>query len=129
MIKTSLILEKYTEFNKEEIVMFRKAYNAAARRAKDKGLRFKISIDDILTRYISQSGLCHYSGLKMKIIKSGKELHDPYKMTIDCLDSTRGYTKNNFVLCLYCINSFKQKMPRDEVIKICRSIMKYNEEN
>jgi hypothetical protein len=117
--------------DKKAMLMFQKAHRAACRRAVKKHLPFEISLDDIIHQYVSQSGRCFYSNLEMNIIKNDKKdvLHDPYKMTLDCKDSGLGYTKDNIVWCIYCVNSFKQKMEKEELINICYNIMKHNEKN
>jgi hypothetical protein len=115
---------------KKAMSMFQKAYRAAARRANKRHLPFEISLDDIIHQYVIQNGRCFYSDIDMKISKTNKEiLHDPYKMTLDCKQSGLGYTKENIVWCIYCINSFKQKMEKEELINICYNIMKHNEKN
>jgi hypothetical protein len=114
--------------DKKALSMFQKAYRAANRRALKRGIPFEISVDDIIHQYIDQDGKCFYSNLEMKISKDkGGALHDPYKMTLDCKDPMLGYKKQNIVWCIYCINSFKQRMPKEEVINICYSIIKHNE--
>ena len=114
--------------DKEAMRMFSKAYHAALRRATKKEIKFEISLEDIIEKFISQKGKCFYSNEPMLIKKENKNiLHDPYKMTIDCIDSNIGYVKENVVWCLYCVNSFKQKMSPSEIIKISRNIVKNNE--
>jgi hypothetical protein len=56
-------------------------------------------------------------------VKEKKELHDPYKMTLDCLDPSKGYTSDNIVWCLYCVNSFKQRMQKKEMMQICLKML------
>jgi len=115
--------------DKKALSMFQKAHRAANRRAAKKHLPFEISLDDIIHQFISQSGRCFYSGLEMNISKTNKAvLHDPYKMTLDCKKSELGYRKDNIVWCIYCVNSFKQKMEKEEIINICKNIVKHNEE-
>lgn len=113
-------------FSKKEISMFQKALRAAKRRAAKKHLPFGIELSDIISQYSSQSGRCFYSGIDMNISKKSKELHDPYKMTLDCKDPTIGYTKDNVVFCIYCINSFKQKMTQLEIKEICKKVIEYS---
>ncbi len=115
--------------DKKALSMFQKAHRAANRRAAKKNLPFEISIDDIIHQFISQDGRCFYSGLEMNISKANKSiLHDPYKMTLDCKKSELGYKKENIVWCIYCVNSFIQKMEKEEIINICKNIVKHNEE-
>ena len=114
--------------DKKSIKMFKKAILAANRRAKKRGLPFEISLEDIVSQYVSQSGKCFYSNMRMNISKSTEEsLHDPYKMTLDCKESSVGYKKENIVWCIYCINSFKQRMGKQEIINICYNIIEHHE--
>jgi len=115
--------------DKKALLMFQKALRAANRRAVKKHLPFELSLDDIIHQFIAQDGRCFYSGLNMNISKNSKEiLHDPYKMTLDCKMPGFGYKKENIVWCIYCVNSFKQKMEKEELINICKNIVKHNEE-
>lgn len=115
--------------DKKSMSMFQKAYNAANRRSIKKKLPFEIFIGDIISKYIDQNGKCYYSNLDMRISKEeGGALHDPYKMTLDCKDPELGYIKENIVWCIYCVNSFKQRMQKEEVINICRNILNHNEQ-
>lgn len=114
--------------DKKALLMFQKAYRAANRRATKKGLTFEITPDDIIKQYVDQSGRCFYSNLEMRISKENDGiLHDPYKMTLDCKDPSLGYKKENIVWCIYCVNSFKQRMSKEEVINICYNIIRYDE--
>jgi hypothetical protein len=107
---------------------FKKAFCGARRRAKRKHLPFKITLDEMISQFMNQDGRCFYSGLELRIIKNNKDiLHDPYKMTLDCRDPSFGYVKENIVWCIYCVNSFKQKMSKEELINICKNIVEYNE--
>ncbi len=104
--------------------MFSKAFFAAKRRANKKSIPFKISVKDVFEAFENQGGKCYYSNIKMNIIKkNSNELHDPYKMTIDCIAPKNGYVKGNIVWCLYCINSFKQRMSEKEMMAICHNML------
>lgn len=116
--------------DKKVLSMFQKAHRAAHRRSAKKCLPFEITIDDIINQYVSQNGRCFYSGIDMRIFKESKEnLHDHYKMTLDCRNPSLGYIRQNIVWCTYCINSFKQRMETEELINICKSILEHNEKN
>jgi hypothetical protein len=105
--------------------MFQKAYRGAYRRALKKGLPFDLLVADLKKAYDKQNGNCFYSGIHMHVckVKEKKELHDPYKMTLDCLDPLKGYTSDNIVWCLYCVNSFKQRMQKKEMMQICLKML------
>lgn len=108
-------------------LMFGKAISNAKKRAKKRGVSFEIDRNYLIELYESQSGNCYYSGLPLHIIKDGSaKVHDEYKMTLDCIDPKLGYIKGNVVWCCYCVNSFKLNLPKDEMIKVCISILKNN---
>lgn len=109
--------------DKPSMAMFSKAINAARRRATKKDVDFDLLTKDVLDIYRDQNGLCYYSGIEMNVVKRSESLHDPYKMTIDCKEQGLGYVKENIVLCLYCVNSLKQKMPYSEMLTICQKVV------
>lgn len=111
------------QIDKSSLAMFKKAFNAAKRRSLKKKIPFEISVQDILDIGLVQDGRCFYSNIDMHIVKSSESLHDPYKMTVDCKDQELGYVKSNIVLCLYCVNSLKQKMSYGEMLSICQKIV------
>lgn len=113
-------------FTSKERRMFQKALQAARRRAQKKKLPFCLDAQSITDVFEKQNGNCFYSGIKMNILKSpGKKLHDEYKMTLDCINPDDGYTKENIVWCLYCINSFKQRMKKNEMFHICSKMLEF----
>jgi len=106
--------------------MFQKAYRGAYRRALKKQLPFDLSLSDLSEAYDRQNGNCFYSGIQMHIKRrSQSELHDPYKMTLDCVNPDKGYVKDNIVWCIYCVNSLKQKMEKKEMMQICIKMLEY----
>jgi len=108
-------------------LMFGKALSNARKRANKRGVSFEIDRDYLIELYEGQSGKCYYSGLSLHVIKSGSsKVHDEYKMTLDCIDPKLGYIKGNVVWCSYCVNSFKLNMSKDEMIKVCISILQNN---
>jgi hypothetical protein len=72
---------------------------------------FSINIEDLKEIWNKQDGKCYYSGRKMKYNFSRKELpklkSHPEKVSIDRLDSNKGYIKDNIVLCCLMANTMK----------------------
>lgn len=107
-----------------ESKMFVRAHAHARRRARKKKLPFSITIEYIKQVFESQNGQCFYSGIRLNIVKeNANDLHDPFKMTIDCLDPKLGYVDGNIVWCAYCINSLKQKMSMHQMVDVCKAIV------
>lgn len=108
-------------------IMFGKALSNARKRAKKRKVPFQIDREYLLELYNLQSGKCYYSNIPLHVVKEESEsVHDQYKMTLDCIDPSLGYVRGNVVWCSYCVNSFKLNMSKDEMIKICISILQNN---
>ncbi len=86
-------------------------------RAKKMELPFDITVDEMLDAYASQQGKCHYTGRPLDY-KPGS----PDTLSIDRVDSNRGYVKDNVVLCLWTINLMKQDLDLTEFVSMCKII-------
>lgn len=83
-------------------------------RSKRRKQSFEISLDFLNSLWEKQVGRCYYSNLPMNYTYSKK---DPFQVSIDRRDSTKGYTEENSVLCClsinYAKNSFTEEQLRD----------------
>ena len=109
-------------------MMFKRALNSAKNRATNRVMPFNITVEYLVNLFSEQGGRCFYSGLKMNVVKkdAGKT-HDPFKMTLDCIDPKKGYVPGNIVWCSYCVNSMKQKMPLSRMLQVCSAISERSE--
>lgn len=106
-------------------IMFGRAIANARSRAIKRGIPFDLTKDDVMIMFEAQGGLCFYSGLKLNVVKSdATRTHDPFKMSLDCVDPKLGYVKDNVVWCAYCVNALKLKMSQEAMIDVCRAIVK-----
>jgi hypothetical protein len=104
-------------------MMFSQAYRRAKSRADNKDIPFDITVDNMVDLFNEQNGKCFYSGMDINIVKTDENrTHDPFKMTLDCIVPESGYVKGNVVWCAYCVNSMKQKMPLEKMLKVCELI-------
>ena len=105
--------------------MFGQAFRRARARAGNKNIPFDLTVDYLIDLFNSQDGQCYYSGIDINIVKENESrVHDPFKMTLDCVDPRAGYVKDNVVWCAYCVNSMKQKMPLKKMLNVCELIYK-----
>lgn len=79
-----------------------------------------LTSQDIIDLYQKQRGLCFYSGQKMLLTPKM-----PQTISIDRLDSARGYHKDNSVLCCKAANLMKQSMDCREFFDWCNAIAKH----
>lgn len=112
------------KFFREKITRLR---NNARKRSKD----FHLTWEDLLELYNKQKGKCYYTNIEMLLIYSAKtdKICPPEQLSVDRLDSSIGYVKNNIVLCLFCINNFKGEMNVDEFKILLNKIKKYDCKN
>ena len=67
--------------------------------------------------YNKQKGRCFYSGIQMV-----SEINSPYKISIDRVDSKKGYQKDNIVLCCWVVNKIKNNLSVEDFINICQKV-------
>lgn len=71
-----------------------------------------------------QGGLCFYSGLPMVFEGYGRG-RNPFSLSIDRKDSSRGYKKDNVVLCCWSVNAGKHFMSVEEYVAVCEAVVQH----
>lgn len=89
-------------------------------RAKRKELEFTITKDDLINKYNEQNGKCALTGIDMTFEMYNNRNHT--NISIDRIDSNKGYTLDNIQLVCMSVNQFKNDIPMDEFIFICKKI-------
>lgn len=80
---------------------------------------FALEPDWAVKQYEKQKGLCFYTGSKMKVGKgSGGDT-----ISIDRVDSTKGYSPENCVLCCWVFNSMKRNLPLNQLEALCEAFL------
>lgn len=102
----------------------RASYNTAMDSARRRRFEFSISLDDLEEMWNSQNGCCFYTGIPMSY--SGDRL--PESVSVDRLDSTRGYALSNIVLCCNYVNLMKNNRPVEEFFRWCELVIKHQKE-
>lgn len=69
--------------------------------SKRRGVENTLTVDDVNKIYETQNGLCYW--FNIPLIPSNCSKH-PQQPSLDRLDRTKGYTKDNVVLCCYSAN-------------------------
>lgn len=69
--------------------------------SKNRKLENNLAVDDINEMFNKQDGLCYW--FKIPLIPSKDKKH-PQQPSLDRLDSSKGYTRDNVVLCCYSAN-------------------------
>jgi hypothetical protein len=97
---------KNIEFRKSEGVKQKERrvrlwQNTLIHDSKHRGIENTLTVDDVNKMFESQNGLCYW--FNIPLIPSNCSKH-PQQPSLDRLDRTKGYTKDNVVLCCYSAN-------------------------
>ena len=93
-------------------------------RAKQKGIPFTITKEDLLDVWNEQQGLCKISKIPMTYeLDSGRVYTN---ISIDQIEPGKGYTLDNIQLVCSAVNQLKSNWNMDTVLYICKSIIENN---
>lgn len=106
--------------------------NSSARRFISRLLNKKsrnrhLDIDYVMGIYDAQKGLCALSGIKMTYISGRGRV--PTNISIDRIDSTKGYERGNIQLVCCALNVAKSNWRQDDFIELCRKVVEYTNSN
>lgn len=96
--------QKYQKINSIEGV-----FKNSRRAAKDRKREFDFSLEEIQAMWDNQQGICAYTGMPMNFTPG-----DPWKTSLDRIDSSLGYIKGNVVLCGLRVNFMKRDLTLTE---------------
>jgi hypothetical protein len=87
----------------------------AKQHSKQKNREFSITLDDLLEKLVVQDNKCALSSI---------EFSKENKPSLDRIDSSKGYTKDNIQLVLKEVNIMKSNFNQDYFIHLCSLIAK-----
>jgi hypothetical protein len=97
-------------------VFLRNARNSAKKRNQE----FALELADIVSFWNEQDGFCAYSGRKMTL--GAGHLNT---VSIERIDSSVGYTKENTILVCQAINRMKSDFEFDDFYSLCSDVAKF----
>lgn len=84
--------------------------------SKRKGREFSISYEYILGLINTQNNKCALTGIQFS------ETFGPCYISIDRIDSSKGYTEDNIQLVLALINKMKLNLNQNDFINMCKAV-------
>lgn len=93
----------------------------ARTRAKHKNRVFDITKEDLMELWNNQEGKCAISKLPMTYTTDNGR--NPYNVSVDQINPSKGYTKDNIQLVCMCVNQLKSDFDLETVINICKNIL------
>lgn len=100
-------------------------YTNANRRAIECGMDFDLTLESLLSLYNNQRGLCAVSGLEMTWEET-KETRTLTNISIDRIDSNKGYTLSNIQLVCVGINYMKCNVDNEIFLNFFNKIIQKN---
>lgn len=94
-------------------------------RAIRRGYNIEIDIKFVWELYLKQGKKCKLSGLPIYFANANRKVSET-TASLDRIDSTKGYIKDNVQWVHKKVNIMKNKMPEDEFIRICKLIANLN---
>jgi hypothetical protein len=89
--------------------------------AKDRKKEFTLTVEDLMERIIACGGFCEISGIALTI-----QPNNTNTISVDRIDSSKGYTKNNIRICSVQANWSKHKMSDKQFLVLCESVLTHN---
>lgn len=87
---------------------------SAQRSVLTRGLPCDIDLEYLKELFIAQAGRCFYTDELMTSIAS-----KPNCVSIDRVDSSKGYVRGNVVLCCWIVNKMKQNLILSDFLEVC----------
>lgn len=71
-----------------------------------------------------EAGICEVTGISFDFEKPHDTSKNPYAPSIDRIDSSKGYCKDNVRIVIWQYNLMKGEIPDDKLLELCRIIVK-----
>lgn len=112
--------------------LYRAAFQLVANakhRATKKGLEYDIDVDFIYD--ILKGGKCARTGIEFSLGYNGKSFKDrnAYTPSIDKIDPTKGYTKDNVQVVCWWYNLSKSNFSDQTVLELCKKLVNHTSLN
>lgn len=113
--------DKYENY--EKVGSLAQVFQSAKRGARFRDLEFSITLSDLEALWEKQEGMCAYTRHPMSLTKGSSN-----KVSIDRLDSARGYVIGNLVLCGVRVNLMKGPLSVSEFKQLVTHLAKTTEQ-
>jgi hypothetical protein len=110
----------------DEFSPFRFLLNACKSKAKQRKINFNLSLEDIISQWTFQNGKCAYTNFELKFPSEStqykKRPPNPLFASIDRIDSSKGYTKDNVEFVCISVNYAKNGFSKEQMISFFNKI-------
>jgi hypothetical protein len=96
----------------------KRVYSYLTRRVREKNLDLDFGVDYLMYLFHKQNGLCVYTGDALSL-QSGMST----TLSVDRIDSSKGYIKENVCLVTWQVNNCKQDLSVDNFRMLCKKVL------
>ena len=100
-------------------------FNQIKRHSIKRGRECSITIDDVWNQFNKQNGKCVYTGIDLELPQRSRRKSNG-NSSLDRIDSSRGYTKDNIQWVHKDINWMKQDFDQLYFIEMCDQVSKHS---
>ena len=126
---TEHIIDRNKNYKKENGPWYNKSIEHRLRyisqvgviRANKKNIEWNLSLSFLLTLWEKQQSMCAYSGVPLTF-----EDNHPHTVSLDRLDSSKGYTEDNVQFVCTIVNYIKQRFNEDVFFDYCKLVTQYS---
>lgn len=115
--------KQYNGYNRRPSNRLRHMIFDSRKKASRKGWQFDLDIEFLLELFEKQSGKCGVTGYDMHLHSSEDPTHKRYVASLDRIDSSGGYTRDNVQFVCAQANYMKHTLPSDELVVWCKAII------
>jgi len=83
-----------------------------------------VTLDELMELFEAQGGMCAVSGLKMNWATRSGNGKQPISMSLDRIDGSRGYERDNLRLVCWQVNLMKNCWSEEQMLTMARAIVK-----
>lgn len=98
-------------------------FNKFKSAAKERGIPFLITPEDVALQFSKQNGLCALTGQDLSFKVPRGKIHDA---SIDRIDSNKPYSTDNIQIVHKDINMLKHTLPQEVFISLCKKVADYH---
>jgi hypothetical protein len=81
-------------------------------------------LDRVFIEEKLSAGKCEVTGLPFDFTSPGDSRKNPFAPSIDRIDNSLGYTKNNVRIVLWSVNLMHGEMTDEQLIEMCKAVIK-----
>lgn len=108
-------LDKYTEF--------RWYIKNVIKNSKKRNQKYDVDLEYLSVVWKSQNGICPFTKQKLELrTHSNKEKASPYSASLDRIDNTKGYIRDNIRFVALIFNYARNTFSDEQVLQFCRQV-------